>query len=165
MLVDEPDVNDASPACKLDQHLLAVVGPAAWKTVAPAGAGQGFPAVLGDEWILVGSPGGAARDDSAPPQRAPAGYRIWKELTCRPLMVASKNRDTGARPRSVEGRATNPQATAPAGCHFARGYRCWRRFKVGSLEPTTGAPVGSLAAGLGEDARLRSARVSPVAAE
>src|SRR5262245_48282081 len=88
VLVNEPDVNDASPACKLDQHLFAVIGPAAWKTMAPAGAGQGFPAVLGDEWILVGSPGGIASDDSAPPQRAPAGYRIWKELTRRPFMVA-----------------------------------------------------------------------------
>ncbi len=48
MLVHEADVDDALPARELKEHLLAIVRPAARKALAPAGAGERFPAVLGD---------------------------------------------------------------------------------------------------------------------
>ena len=67
VLVDEADVHDPLPARELDEHLLAVVGPPARKAVAPAGAGEGFPAVLGDERMVVATDAdrGAAGCDGA----------------------------------------------------------------------------------------------------
>jgi hypothetical protein len=53
VLVHEADVGDALPARELEEHLPAVEGPAPRERVAPAGAGEGFPAVLGDGCIVV----------------------------------------------------------------------------------------------------------------
>jgi hypothetical protein len=53
VLVHEAHVHDPLSERELDEHLLAVVGPAPRELVAPAGAGEWFPAVLGDHRIGI----------------------------------------------------------------------------------------------------------------
>jgi hypothetical protein len=48
-------MDDPLPARELDEHLLTVVRPATRELVAPASAGERFPAVLGDGEIVVAS--------------------------------------------------------------------------------------------------------------